>query len=183
MGKTLTSLIKGGTDSKLVLLEAHEAGIAESTFTHTLSPALTSEDTSAIIIYITGESTAAFNLELELNADSSALYIQDGFRITGTVETILQNVNDAFFTPASITMIDAANINFATEINIMIPDSSDTNPFPLGFSKAYSRNGNYENFALLFNKSFSTITSIKISTSISTWKAGTHIDIYRVKNT
>jgi len=161
------------------LIDSHVAVGTESTYTFTPATAIDPDDVSAVIVRISGEASGAFNLELQINAETDTQYINDGFRLAAGVETILRAVTDSWIL-ASTSVIDAANINFAADIELKIPDSADSFPFPLAFAKAYSRNGVAEWNALLLNKAHSEISAINIFTSASTWKAGTKIDTYQV---
>ncbi len=128
-----------------------------------------------IEIVITGKSTAALSLQLKVNALADYLTSElklDTTTVTGAVATT-QSISNRI----ALDLIDGA-VNFYSEVKITCNDASDI--------LVITGMGTAPHEGLIYTSAettgtATTITSIQILVSTSTWIAGTEISIYGIK--
>ncbi len=160
---------------RLDLLDHHLATGTEATYTYTktLDMKVTYRE---ILIIITGKATAAFNLAIKLNAQTDYDYAQlMGDTTTASAALAAAQANVPLLTSA---IIDGA-VPFYQKLTIACNDADDT-LMCLSHGSAPHEGQEVKAFQAMAG-STTTITSIEILTSTSTWIAGTEISIYGLK--
>jgi hypothetical protein len=169
------SRLAGGAFEKI---EAHEASGTESSHTVTFSPAIDPDTYSSIIVIIKGEASAALDIRCEIDAKTTGYYSR-GYTTDGTGETARAADNQTY---AELLHSVGNSDVFTVILEVLVNDlTSDV-------ISAYSRgirpvNAVGQEMFITNTNSSTSIASIKIMTSTSTWKAGTKIDTYGVKRT
>jgi len=160
----------------MVLLAKHKAVVAESTKTFNLADILDSKF-SEVKIIINGEMTASAALQLVLN-NLGTNYLQKGHRSVGGTITAINITTGAVLTVASTSVLTGST-TFYSEVTIQKDEAgvwSGGKTSTHGFSVGLEETGWNHDVATK-----SKIETITLSTSASTWKAGTTIEIYGVK--
>jgi len=161
----------------------YEATVAEGS--HTLSfTAVDFDDDSMIVLVIDGSATAALGIRMTINNLSAAnTYKADGRVIGAGVESITQ-FSGTFFNLAEAGGGDVsadATFNSITRITL---NKSGTNDFA---QIDYSMYTDVEEEAVVvggvLKSAISSISSLEIVTSTSTWKIGTRFTVYKVSRT
>ena len=162
--------------SSHVLLAKYKCEIAESTKTFNFADILDSKF-SEIIVKINGEMTASAQLQMTINGNG-ANYLQLGNRSVGGTNTAINITTGAVLAIASVTILSGAT-TFYTETKIQ---KDEAGIWSGGWSEAqgFSVGSEYSGWN---NSVASTtkLTALVISTSTSTWKVGTTIEIYGVR--
>ncbi len=160
----------------LIKVANYEASGTSNTETFTLNPIFDPKQYAKIIIQVEGKLTATANIQMVINAITTSTYFQEGFSaITTTLAAV--NVNAA--TQFNIHTAGGTNaFNIYCELGVM--EATDTTIF--GNVRSHNMNGeSYYNTAIYNSTSTTTITTIEIKTSTSTWIAGTRITIWMIQ--
>lgn len=162
----------------MVLLARHKAEQAESTRTFNLAD-ITSEKYSEVIVKISGEATASLELRAVINGLGTN-YIQKGENSIGGTVTGINITTGSVLRLASTSILTGAT-TFNGEFTIQ---KDETGVWGGGMARfrGYAvgkEDTDWNHDAATANK----LTTITISTSASTWKAGTTIEVYGVKRT
>jgi len=165
---------------QLELLDNHEAASAESTYTFTPGTALSVDDYSMIMVVIGMENTAAFALQAVINAIAGSNNSSDGFRSDGSTLTDITLAATTQLQIASTSIFGGGTNQGFGVIEIYLDDSlsNDIN--------VLSRIGNTGNGRMEYMNGWivanaTTITSITLQTSTSTWRAGGKITTYGLR--
>ncbi len=128
-----------------------------------------------IIIIMTGKATAALGLNLTVNnvTDYDESYVNADTTTLTTVVNITQPA--VLFLPAS--HIDGA-VAFHAKISIVLDDADDQ--LHIHSRAAAPHEGNFTN-DLIAISSGTSITELEITTTTSTWIAGTEITVYGIR--
>jgi len=162
----------------MVLLAKHKAAIAEGTFTINLADVLNTKY-SEIKVVINGTATASLALQATINA-LGANYLQKGLSSIGGAVTAINITTGSILKLASTSILTGAT-KFESWFTIKRQDDGTWTMGQWG-STGFSvgnESGSWNND----QTSTTTLTQIVISTSTSTWKLGTEIEVYGVKTT
>lgn len=177
---TQTLGLKWGTSTgKLSLLDSHVASGTESTYTYTPGTALTASDYSKFFIVIRGQMTLAFTLQLVLNGIVTT-YQTNGWRnANATTDTNDKVVNGTEY-KIHDSSLGGTNADFEALIEIMINGIASNRPSFRSWCNDNTDLTNSRYWGTISGTAVTTITSINIKASTSTWKAGTQIHTYGV---
>ncbi len=161
----------------LTAIESYEASSAEATHTFTFT-AIDFDDVSHLLLVIDGSTTAAQQLLLVFNADTSSLYYTDGTSTTGGAETLLDINAAASGEIFSASELYAANQYYLAYIIIGINKGATLDaPTAIINGSVYGR---ARQSITRLHADHADISSIEIKTSTSTWKIGTRMTLYKV---
>ncbi len=160
--------------SGLETLLKYEAASTEAT--KTLTKTLTNDKYSEIIIIMDGEASATFALQLVVNSVEGTSNYSRGFSYTGSA--VASVISDGASQLQIYSAIGGA-YQFAAEIHLYLNDINIKDI--LGQSTCHEGQAiKTEQYGLAVQTTATSITSIEMKTSTSTWKAGTKISIYGV---
>jgi len=162
----------------MVLLAKHKAAIAEGTFTLNLADVVNTKY-SEIKVVINGTATASLALQATINA-LGANYLQKGLSSIGGSVTAINITTGSILKLASTSILTGAT-KFESWFTIKRQDDGTWTMGQWG-STGFSvgnESGSWNND----QTSTTNLTQIVISTSTSTWKLGTEIEVYGVKTT
>ena len=162
---------------KYELLDDHLAAGVESSYTFTPTVPLDIVDYSKFVVEISGDSSAAFDLRTVINGVGGTANNSIGGQFNAMLG--LNFANAPYWTVASSALITAASKTFVVTLDIMLTDSGTQDI--QGLSRATSTTGLSQWLGHLIFTAATTLTSIKVQTSTSTWKAGSRITIYGVR--
>ncbi len=160
----------------LRLLDNHLATGTEATYTYTPVPALNMKARyREIYIIVTGSATATLEMQLKINAQTD---YNVSYNINDTT-TATTGLTDAAPTIILLSggILDGANL-FNIQAYIVFNDASDMLMVHAVGSAPHE--GNYQVHGQP-QTAATTITSIEIKTSTSTWATGTEISIYGIQ--
>ncbi len=160
----------------LTSIATYVATGAEATKTLSFS-ALDFDSDSEILVVVDGGATASLQLELQINGLTGSVYYHDGSYISGSTETLVQANTTAFWPLASTTLIPAANSNFFGTIKIGLNKAGNLDR-PM-YSSQFQGDGT-QVMGGQHAATISSINSITIKTSTSTWQIGTRITVYKL---
>lgn len=163
------------------LIENHKATGAESSKTFTLPSAFDPDVYSELVLIIDMHVTAALDLLATINANATANYWSTGVRVSGSADTFLSYVNQANFKLATSNILAAANQAAHIEVHFHWIGEPTSRQFTGRAFVTGANSGAFEEIQLMLNRSQITTSSIEITTSTSTWAAGTRMSLYGVK--
>ncbi len=161
------------------LIEEYIAPGAESNHVFTFS-AIDFKTISHLVLIFRGGSTAALAIKLQIEGDETSAYYQDGrSQIAGTEALIDLSAVDHVVL-LSATLNDAASRAVFIECKICVPPSGLQYPsFQINAQSSGASQGHELTDAQLAVQKTS-ITTLKVFTSTSTWLVNTHISLYKV---
>ena len=162
--------------SSYEVLDNHTASGTEASYTYTPGAALDFATYSKIIIEFMGSSTATFTLQLVLNGIVGTDNFARGFYVDGSAITH-RNVGSTSSMELCLNTVNGAgNLFGTTEICSKVTALTCKSMYTCsGTDSSQYMNGT--------SVGATTVTSIKLQTSTSTWTTGTRITIYGVKTT
>jgi len=161
------------------LLDSYEAtGVAA---TITLSwPAIDFNNVSYLELIFDGSVTLNLGLEVIFNGDTGTDYVQDGRQIRGGTETLLDLSGLAHWILLPDEHIDAVDDTFFGTMKLGITKGGNKqNVHVLINSTANS--GSFITAGKNTDDTITSISSITVTTSTSTWQVGTRMAVYKVK--
>lgn len=162
------------------VLDNHIAAIAENTYTFTPAVPLTMAQYSVFIVEIVGRTTLALALQAQINGTAVQNYSY-GLRKT---QTPLVTAISTAINAANLSLLTAgiliAGAEFSGQLRIIIPENGSNIIGSSEFQESINIFG-CESLQHVVNVASTTLVSININTSASTWQAGTRITIYGVK--
>ncbi len=164
--------------NKYRLLDDHEATGTEAIYTFTKT--LTTDDYSAIEIYITGLTSATLALEMVLNGSESTNNYSYGLYCTASAIATLAKTGADAMTLLSATSLSSTD-PFTGKIIITLEDQDAAYNVSAYSVFQAANNNRSESMFHTNNQNLTSITSITIQTSTSTWTSGTRILIYGVQ--
>ena len=167
------------SSSTLELLDIHIATGVESSYTFTPASPLLPADYQEFWVFIKGESTLAYDLQLILNG-VTATYQYNGWRNSnGTSDINDKGVNAAEYKIYNGIM-GGSNADFDGWIRIVVNGIAGSRP---SFHSVYSNSNDLTHQRMWGTNSgtaATTLVTMKLETSTSTWKAGTSIRTYGI---
>jgi len=160
------------------VLDDHIATGAESTHTFTPATALDFDDISRIVFVMDGDVTGNLEMLIRINGLSTASYMWTGIQSSSGVNTGFTAFSQ---TASEIMPTITANSEFRLEGTILKNQGGDDNEFG-GESNVY-RSANarvWQQLNWSLTTTLTTLSSVEILTSASTWKIGTRITMYGV---
>ena len=155
------------------------AGSAEGSKEFTIS-GVDFDTHSYILVVFDGSITAAAAVLMQLNGQIGSDYRMDGRRLTAAVETLLENNAGTSHELCSNTLCSQADDSFVGEVKIYHDQASGT-IITSFIGDAYGKTQQIdEHHSGCLNIAVTSLTTIKILTSTSTWKTGTRISVYKV---
>jgi len=161
----------------LEILDNYVAPGAESGHTFTPGTPLSTVDYSKFIIEIDGRITAALALQLVINGLGGTLYDGTAWTSDGSAITPLPFANDSEAEIVGSGILSSANQSFAGTIEVYIAEAN-TRPFII--SRMTRDDGRSQFTCFHVDAITSTIISLRLQTSTSTWLEDTKISIYGV---
>ena len=147
-----------------------------------ISPAVTFADHSYILCVLDGTVTNSTTIEMEINLNVSSNYFEDGSRIIGGVETILDvNAADHWELATSAIIGGAFPFFIMVEIGLTQGAVGGTPDAPRMFARGNS-NG-YEHRAGRLQVETASISNIRIQSTLFPWRVGSRFTIYKVSRT
>ena len=168
----------------LVVLDNHIASGAEASYTYTPGTALSFTTYSKIIVEIDMSATASFILQAVLNGVGGTVNYSWGERmaVAPSVTAITPASGAAELVLGTATLIAAADNSFGGRFQIYSVLAAGGVGIIAGDSFLTEQvNANAEILAHKTDIDIDEISSIKLQTSTSTWKANSRITIYGVK--
>ncbi len=166
-------MVNARARGKLVLLDTYKSPSTAATYTFTPNTPLTGTKYDHLIMHIVGGATAALALELILNAASG--YEWDIIENDSTTVTATRNTSDTDIELISAGLIDTGGRAF--DVYIKLSFNLANSQIAFSWTGGAAGEGNVTGSGML---AATTITSINIATSTSTWKANTTIKTYGV---
>ena len=162
----------------LDLLDVHTATGTESTYTFTQS--LSFDNYSNFIVIVQGGATAALQLQLVINGNTTSNHHYNREYYTGGSVAVTAVADEDFFELASTNIIAGTNAFYAI-IEIEMNDNDESYALMRSTSQAYAQLRWERYYGLQGGISTGDLSSITIKTSTSTWIAGTRICTYGYK--
>jgi hypothetical protein len=162
------------------LLKNYIAPGVESSDTFTPATPLEFDEYAGLAIYFHGKPTAQLALQAILNGSGGTNNFSNGWRSTGSALTNITAGNASQLQLGSNTMIDISR-QVAGFFEIYWGDTTGFELF--GYSHFSSTGQEAEYMHHLVDGSHTTLSSVQIKTSTSTWNADTRISYYGIKRT
>ena len=161
-------------------LDHHIATGTESTYTYTPGTPLNIQTTySKIIVFFSGVNTASLAMQVKINGLTTYNYSKL-LADTSTVSTALHTA-ESTFEVIGTELIDISSAFFAGELTLWSLQSAGATDRCMIKSVGWTEHeGNQQNFGAPGGGNTTTITSIEVLTSTSTWQTNTEIWIYGV---
>lgn len=180
-GKTVVTIPGGAVGGLWSQIGDYIATIQESSHEFDITDIDFSAD-SLIVAVLDGTVNNSTDIEMQVNQDSSAFYFQDGSRIIGGVESILDVNSDTKWTLASNAIIEGAfPFTIIVELQLTAGAVGGTADAPRIFSRGNS-NG-YEHIAGRLQVEKADITHVRFDSSLFPWRVGTRFTLYKVSRT
>lgn len=160
------------------LIGQYTAAVAEATATISF-PAIDMVDDSKLVLVIDGETTAALELRMRVNALVGILYFSDGRKITGGVETLIDNSGQTSWALIDSTALGGV-ADFGGTIDLYL-GKAGLNTIKMTFLGWVPFTQSNIQLSGFYNTVQASISSVTLLTSASTWKVGTRFSIYRVR--
>jgi len=164
----------GASASQLKLLESYEATSAEASHTFTISEDF--NDISELLLIIDGTPTLDHALELILNTRTTGYYVASR-RIQSAVETFIDISNASEMQISSIEL-NGTNTTYAGRVMIHLGKGATSDLIMADFIMASIGQEVGRGYQ---NTDTTSITSIKVQTSTSTWRVGTRMSLYKIQ--
>ena len=158
------------------LLDDHTASGTESTYTFTPGTTITKSTHSMIYIVFDGAATASLALQMQINGLTTSLYDTNGFKADCSAITNISAMAAAQFQLASSTMLSGTPTECSGQAYLFFHNSGVS-----GRSNFLNAQAPKEEQYSHRHQSATTITSITLKTSTSTWVSGTKIRIYGMR--
>ncbi len=167
------------TQSQLELIEKIDYSTTGTTKTFTF-PAIDFVQYSELILILSGGTTAALALLLQINGSGNAKYHTDGTQFVGGTETLINIDTATSGTICSAALLAGANENFycRLRISLSLAGSSDR-PQAIVESSAGGSIGQ-ERVGIVLTESHTDISSLTVLVSTSSWQAGTKFTLYKL---
>ncbi len=162
------------SEGKVQVIETYKAASAEGSKTFSF-PDISMDDVSKLILTLDGSTTGTLILKLTVNADTTSSYYSDGRNIAAGTETLINIDAAAYMQLFSAVGSDA----FAGTIEFQIVTAHATDQVFMNVV-LHSPGGNDTQWHGLLLTANTVISSIEITTSTSTWKAGTRFTLYKL---
>ncbi len=159
----------------MTLISSYKSAGAETSKTFTMT-ADDFSNTAKYVLVISGQMTAAFQLQIQVNGLTTNYYT-DGYYIVGGAQTLINDDNQNW---GEITDIANGSTNGHFEGQVDIYLSQGTGTQNLGMLTYMSVGGAIQQCRTTHNTDIESLTSIKILVSTSSWKADTVITLYRM---
>ena len=162
------------------VLGDYEATVAEGSHTFSFS-AVDFDDDSELMLIIDLDPTAAFNLLLRVNGNSTSNYFVDGSRISVNAETLIDLNTQSSFQLASNSVFSLANREGFVIAHIGLTKAGTTTDVPI--IQSFAQGGPataHESAGGMLNVNTTSISSIVVLTSTSTWKIGSRMTLYKL---
>ena len=167
---------KGAPSSLWSVLADYEATGNDATETLSFA-AVDFDDDSLIIVVIDGDTNAALELQMRPNNLVGGSYYTDGHRLDAGVETLLDVNGQTSWPIVTATTLNAA-LEFHAIITIQLNKAGADRIWIVSECSVY-QNGFERNIGHYIGGPTS-LSSIVIKTSTSTWALGTRITVYKV---
>lgn len=161
----------------MILLDSHVAAEAEATYTYTPAAALDIDDYAAVIVYITMSPTADLALQAIINAIGGTANYSYGWNSNGSALTNLSATGAAQLQLSAAT----TTLNSDTVTGWLILQLNEATPTVQGAKSKIASSSREDTMHHFVVGAGTTITSIQIKTSTSTWKTASTIHIYGVR--
>jgi len=165
--------------NRLVAIAEHIATTTEAghTFDFSADPLDMVSEFKAVLILISGRTTASFELQLKVNGTTTT-YTIDGTQTDTTVVSGIARNSQAHWAILETALLDSGGRRFMGHVMIQLEDAGD-DLCMVGQMGALGE-GLY-NFAGVQLTDTTEINEIILETSTSTWDAGTRITVYGIK--
>lgn len=165
-------------NEKLEVLDNHEATGTESS--HTLTKELSNDVYSKIIVVIDGEITATMDLEMVINSIEGTANYSRGSNSNGITRVEISHASHDAMVICPSETLTSSDMQFGGKVEIYMNDVNKNDILAISDISDVA-NPRENHFACIVGDTDTTIHSIKIQTSTSTWKAGTKITIYGLR--
>ncbi len=160
--------------SIMASISTYEATIDEAVKTFTISPAITFDTVSKLVLVMDGSFDGAGSLLIGFNGDT-ANYFTEG---TSTVGGTITAVDDGTAASSILGVLAGVEDTFHCNIDILLTKGASAD-YIHGLSVG-NFNGTDRRISIRSNNNHVSITSIEITTSANKWQAGTRFTLYRV---
>ncbi len=165
--------------SQWQLIENYKSLGTGTTKTFTF-PAIDFTRISHLVLIVTGGTTAALELRLQFEGDTTSAYYYDGRRMVGGAETLLAVDAEEYLVLLSAILNDAANRANFIEAHITIPTTGLQYPSASIHSSCSGATGGNEETQGFLAVGKSSLSNITISVSTSSWLDGFQMTLYKV---
>jgi len=167
----------GGGSSLWSVLGTYEAASAEASHLFSFT-AVDFDDDSELVLVYDCSATLQLALQCRVNAIAGVAYYQDGRRITGGAETLLDISGVSEWELLSTTALTGVNVPGAGVAHILLPKGGTLDRVKIINHSIASVVNEQLSGAMI--TATTSLTSVEVLTSTSTWEIGARFTLYKV---